>query len=143
LLSANVLGGALTTGLLTAETQGAGDQSRSQAAVENFVLNVGGNTITGTLVSTSSQCTCTTGAPVCEGGVMIALLRINGVQIAVTGVNQTVNLPGGGSVIINEQTFTGSGNARGITVNGVRVSIPGVSDVTLAQAHSDIVCATQ
>ncbi|MBA3568907.1 MAG: hypothetical protein H0W28_06085, partial [Pyrinomonadaceae bacterium] len=42
LLSANVLGGALTTGLLNATTLGAGDQSRSQAQVENLFLMVGG-----------------------------------------------------------------------------------------------------
>jgi hypothetical protein len=81
---------------------------------------------------------------------MIAILRINGVQIPIAGVNQTVNLPGGGSVVINEQIRTGSGNTGSITVNGVRIFIPSVipgtpavADVTLAQAHSDIVCATQ
>ncbi|MBA4184939.1 MAG: hypothetical protein H0X49_13175 [Acidobacteria bacterium] len=81
---------------------------------------------------------------------MIAILRINGVQIPIAGVNQTVNLPGGGFVIINEQILTGSGNTGSITVNGVRIFIPSVipgtpavADVILAQAHSDIVCATQ
>ncbi len=45
---------------------------------------------------------------------------------------------------------TGSGNAGAITVNGVHIFIPPVipgtspvADVILAQAHSDIVCATQ
>ncbi len=152
LQSASVLVGALTTGLLNASTQGAGNESRSQARVENLNLNVGGNIITGVIVQTNSQCTCpaTAGGPVCTGGVMIVNLRINGVEIGVTGgVNQTVSIPGGGSVIINEQTFTGSGNSRGITVNGVRVVVPGlipgtppVSDVILASAHSDIVCPT-
>jgi hypothetical protein len=81
---------------------------------------------------------------------MIAILRINGVQIPIAGVNQTVNLPGGGFVIINEQISTGSGNVGSLTVNGVRIFIPPVipgtppvADVILAQAHSDIVCATQ
>ncbi|MEJ7699210.1 MAG: choice-of-anchor P family protein [Pyrinomonadaceae bacterium] len=151
LLSASVLNGALTTGLLEANTQGAGDQSRSQATVENFILNVGGNTFTGVLVADASQCTCTGGGfHRCEGGVMIAILRINGVQIPIAGINQTVNLPGGGFVIINEQILTGSGNTGSITVNGVRIFIPSVipgtpavADVILAQAHSDIVCATQ
>ena len=136
------MGGALVTGLLSATTQGAGDQSRSQATVENFVLNVGGQTITGVLVATSSQCTCTAGGPICEGGVLIATLRINGVFIPISGVNQTIPLPGGGFVVINEQTPSGSGNFRAITVNGVRVVIPGLSDVILASASSDINCGT-
>ncbi|MCA1603073.1 MAG: hypothetical protein LC776_16035, partial [Acidobacteria bacterium] len=78
LLSANVLGGALVTGLLNAETQGAGDQSRSLSSVENFILNVGGQTLTGVIVQTISQCTCTAGGPICEGDVEIGTLRING-----------------------------------------------------------------
>jgi len=149
LLSASVLGGALTTGLLNAETQGAGDQSRSLSSVENFILNVGGNTITGVLVQTISQCTCTAGGPICEGGVMIANLRINGVFIPISGVNQTINLPGGGFVVINETTRSGSGNFRDITVNGVRIFIPpvipgtpAVANVILASAYSDINCGT-
>jgi len=150
LASGNVLGGALTTGLLDAITQGAGDQSRSQAIVANLNLNVGGNTITSDLVPASSQCTCTTGeSPVCDGGVMIANLRINGVFIPIAGVNQTVNLAGGGTVVINEHIRTGAGNAASLTVNGVRVSIPpliagtpAVANVILAAARSEISCGT-
>ncbi len=145
LLSANVLNGALTTGLLNANTQGAGDQSRSQATVETLNSLVGGNIIMADLVASSSQCTCTTGGPICEGSIQIANLRINGVQIAIIdqAVNQTVNLPGGGMVIINQQIRTGSGNTAGITNNGLRVIIPGIADEIIASAHSDIICATQ
>ncbi len=80
---------------------------------------------------------------------MIATLRINGVQIAISGVNQTIPLPGGGFVVINEQTPSGSGNFRAITVNGVRVFIPplipgtpAVADIILSSASSDITCGT-
>jgi len=104
-------------------------------------LNVGGNTITGVIVATSSQCTCTAEGPICEGGVQIGNLRINGDQIPISGVNQTIPLPGG-FVVINEQMPSGSGNFRAITVNGVRVVIPGVTDVILASASSDITCGT-
>ncbi len=144
LASANVLGGALTTGLLNATTQAAGDQSRSQAQVANLNLTTGGNSITGDLVPASSQCTCTTGGPVCVGGIYIANLRVNGAQIAIVdqAVNQTVNLPGGGTLVYNEQIRTGAGNAASLTVNGVHVRIPAVSDVTISSAQSGIVCAT-
>ena len=143
--SGNLFGGALTTGLLDATTQAGGDQSRSQAIVANLNLNVGGNTITSDLVPASSQCTCPEngGPPVCEGGVLIANgLRINGVVIPIAGVNQMVNLPGGGSVVINEHIRTGAGNTASLTVNGVHVIIPAVADVIISSAHSDIVCGT-
>ncbi len=74
---------------------------------------------------------------------MIDNLRINGEFIPVAGVNQMVNLPSGGVVIINEQIRTGAGNSAGITVNGVHVIIPGEADIIISAAHSDIVCATQ
>ncbi|MDQ3749725.1 MAG: hypothetical protein M3367_12075, partial [Acidobacteriota bacterium] len=151
LVSGNLFGGALTTGALDAITQGAFDQSRSQAIVENLNLTVGGNTITSDIVAESSQCTCTAGGPICEGG-LFGNLRINGGTIAITGqANQTVNLAGGGTVIINEQIRTGAGNAASLTANGVRVSIPDDptvagdqgANVILSSAHSDISCGTQ
>ncbi|MBA3569875.1 MAG: hypothetical protein H0W28_11135, partial [Pyrinomonadaceae bacterium] len=51
-------------------------------------------------------------------------------------------LPGGGFVVINETTRSGSGSFMAITVNGVRLVIPGLSDVILASASSDINCGT-
>ncbi|MBA3571279.1 MAG: hypothetical protein H0W34_04770 [Pyrinomonadaceae bacterium] len=73
---------------------------------------------------------------------MIANLRINGVFIPISGVNQTINLPGGGFVIINEQIRTGSGSSAAITVNGVHVIIPAEADVIISSAYSDITCGT-
>jgi len=80
---------------------------------------------------------------------MIANLRINGVFIPISGVNQTINLPGGGFVIINEQIRTGSGSSAAITVNGLHVFIPpvipgtpAVADVIISSAYSDITCGT-
>ena len=144
LMSANVLGGALTTGLLNANTQGAGDQSRSQATVETLNLTAGGNTITADIVASSSQCTCTTGGAACQGSIQIANLRINGGVISIVdqGVNQRVDLPGGGFLIYNEQLRTGTGNMAGITNNGLHVIITGVADDIISSAHSDISCAT-
>ncbi len=149
LVSGNLFGGALTTGALDAITQGAGDQSRSQAIVYNLYLNVG-DIITSDVLAESSQCTCfDSGPPICEGG-LFGNLRINGMTVAITGQpNQTVNLSGGGTGIINEQTRTSSGNAASITANGLHVFIPpllpgtpAVADIILSSAHSDISCGT-
>jgi hypothetical protein len=144
LMSANVLGGMLTTGLLNASTQGAGEQSRSQATVETLNLTAGGNTITADIVASSSQCTCGAGGAVCEGSIQIANLRINGnvTPIVDQGVNQRVDLPGGGFLIYNEQIRTGSGNTAGITNNGLHIVIPGAADDIISSARSGISCAT-
>ncbi len=141
LASGNLFGGALTTGELEVTTQGAGDQSRSQAIVENLYLNVGGNTFTSGILSESSLCTCTANGPVCEGGLFGNLL-INDVAVTITGQpNQTVNLAGGGTVIINEHISGSFADYMRMTANGVRVNIPGTANVILASAHSDLNCA--
>jgi len=142
--SGNLFGGALTTGRLDAIIQGAFDQTRSQAIVENLNLMAGGNLITADLVPASSQCTCLeSGPPVCDGGVMIAVLRINGVQIPIgTTANQTVSLAGGGTVVINEQIRTGQGNAASLTVNALHVNIFAVANIFISSAQSGISCGT-
>ncbi len=140
--SGNLFGGALTTGELSATIQGTDIQSRSQAIVYNLNLNVGGNNIASDAVAVSSQCTCTNNGPICEGG-LFGNLRINGANIAITGQpNQTITLQGGGTVIINEQIPTGSGNNAAITINGVHVIIPGLADVIISSARSNIVCGS-
>ncbi|MDQ3748273.1 MAG: hypothetical protein M3367_04530 [Acidobacteriota bacterium] len=142
LASGNLFGGALTTGELEATTQGAGDQSRSQAVVANLYLNVGGNTFTSVILSESSQCSCTANGPSCVGGLFGNLL-INDVAVTITGqANQTVNLQPSGTVIINEQIRTGAGNTASLTANGLHIIIPGQADIILSSAHSDISCAT-
>ncbi len=129
----------LTTGELDATTQGGGDQSRSQAIVADLFLNVGGNTFTSVIVAESSQCTCTANGPVCEAG-LFGNISVNGVAVAITGQpNQRVNLQPG-SLIINEQIFTGSGSTAGITANGLHVNLPGMDEVIISSAQSGITC---
>jgi hypothetical protein len=143
LASANVLGGALTTGPLNANTQGAGEQSRSQGITEGLNLMVNGNTITSSIVSESSQCTCTTGGPICEGG-FFGNLSINGVPIAITGQpNQRVNLPVRGFITINEQIITGGGVFQQIKAKGLRIFVPGDANADISSADSKIVCSPQ
>ncbi len=73
---------------------------------------------------------------------MIANLRINGVFIPIAGINQKVDLPNGGFVLINEHIRTGTGNTASLTVNGVHVIISAEADVIISSARSDILCTT-
>jgi uncharacterized Zn-binding protein involved in type VI secretion len=118
-----MLGGALRTGPLNANTQGAGEQSRAQGIVEDLNMMVDGNTITSNIVSESSQCTCTTGGPICESS-FFGNLSINGVPIAITGQpNQRVNLPVRGFITINEQRITGGGVFQQIKTKGLNIFV--------------------
>jgi hypothetical protein len=66
------------------------------------------------------------------------------VSVPILGTpNQVVGgLPGGLTVIINEQIITSSGGTNSITVNALHItsSLPGV-EVIIASSHSDITCA--
>ncbi len=145
LLTGSLLGGTLTTSNLDATTQAAFDQSRSQAIVQNLTFLINGEVITASLIPVSTQCTCPAAntPPDCAGGVMIDNLRLNGTFIPITLVpNQTVQMPNGGQLIINEQVRTASGNGGTLTINGVHVSIPGISDVIFSRSESGIFCGS-
>jgi hypothetical protein len=137
LLEANVPG-VLTAQVLHAATLGMGDRSRSEASVADLNLTIGGNTISAAFLQSRALASC---GPTLTGSSEIAVLVINGDAIVVSGEpNQTINLPLGGQVIINEQTKTQNGSYGAIDVNVLHIIIPGVADVKIASVHADIKC---
>ncbi len=144
-------GGAQQTSLLTASvpqlisaevlhatTVGQGDRSRSEASVASVNLTVGGNTISADLLMARAMAVCASGGPSANGSSEIVGLVVNGQTIAVGGQpNQPVALPGGGSIIVNEQNSSRAGD---ITVNALHVIVPGAADVVISSAHADITC---
>jgi hypothetical protein len=129
----------LTAEVAHASTVGQGDRSRSDASVAALTLTAGGNTVGASFLTASATAVCGPGGGSATGHSELAELVINEQHVVVTGApNQTVMLPGGGAVIINEQTSNGPGD---ITVNALHVMVPGVADVIIASAHADITCA--
>ncbi len=142
--SSNSFENLLITGELDANTQAAGDQSRSQAIVENLYFTLNGDIFTSVIVSqfSSSTCLAANSPPVTDGAIFGNLL-MNGVLIPITGEpNQRVNLSGSGYVIINEQTITRSGNSAELVANGFHFIVPGQADVIIASAQSGIFCGS-
>ena len=136
LLSANAAG--VGAQVLHATTIGQGDRSRSEASVASLSVTAGTNSVSATFLMARAIAMCGSGGASASGDSEIADLVINGQQIAVSGQpNQTVPLPGGGTVIINEQS---SGRQGDITVDALHVNVPGVADVVVASAHADITC---
>ncbi len=138
LLSASVPN-LLSVNVLHATTVGQGDRSRSEASVADLSLTLGGNSISADFVMSSAMAVCTSNGPATSGSSELANLVINGQTITVSGApNQTISLPAGGQVVINEQKSGGPGD---ITVNALHVSISGVADVVISSAHADVTCA--
>jgi hypothetical protein len=66
---------------------------------------------------------------------------VAGQSIAVSP-NLSLSLPGGISVIVDQQTSSSSGaNSGSITVNALHITGPAGLDIVVASAHSDITCA--
>ncbi len=150
-------GGSLQTSLLTvnvpglasaqvahATTIGQGNNSSSEASIADLNLTVAGNTVTADLLMANAMAKCSSNsAPSVSGSSDIVALVVNGQAIFVSGQpNQTITLPNGGQIIINEQSSSISGNTGSITVNALHVIIPGVADVVVSSAHSDITCVS-
>lgn len=145
LLDASVPG-LLSAQVLHASTVAQGDNARSMASVADLALTVAGSSISASFVRASARASCGGAKASVSGSSEVVALTINGSTTTVSGeVGQTVPLPGGGSVIINEQTTGTSANGSGgeITVTALHVIVPGLADVIVSRAHADIACAGQ
>ena len=128
----------LSVNVVHATTVAMGDASRSEAAVANLNLTVAGNNIGASFLMSRAEAHC---SPAVFGNSDILELVINNQTVAVSGApNQTISLPGGGTVTINEQSQSVQGNQAGITVTALHVIVPGLADVAIARAHADITC---
>ena len=153
LLKANALGGTLTTGTLQATASGQGDQSDSEAIVENLSLNLLGLvSVQASLIQADASAACTaSGNAVVAGSSQLVGLVANGQTINISGTrNQTIslNIPGLSlaKIVINEQTRSQSNETGAITINALHITLVNllritVADVIISSAHADITCA--
>jgi hypothetical protein len=129
-------------GLLSGEVAhataiGGGSATRSQASVADLSVTVAGMTIGADFVMARANADCGSLGPTVSGNTEIDGLVVNGLPIFVTGSpNQTVSLPGGGQLILNEQTSSVQSQTGSITVNALHVSVPLVSDTVIASGFA-------
>jgi hypothetical protein len=136
LLNLNVLGFA-TIGLLQGTTSGSGSQSTSAASLASVSVPIVG--LTADVVKSTSTAQCSGTTPSVSGSSQLVNVQVLGLPISAPTPNVAIVLPGGISVILNEQTSTVNGNQGSITVNALHVTGPGI-DIVVASAESDITC---
>jgi hypothetical protein len=136
LLNLNVLGLA-TIGLLQGTTSGSGNQSTSQSSLASVSLPIVG--LSADIVKSQSTAQCNGATPSVSGSSELVNVTLLGLPVSAPTPNVAIVLPGGISVLLNEQTSTVSGNQGSITVNAIHVTGPGI-DVVVASAESDITC---
>lgn len=135
--TANVAGIA-SADTLRSSTAGSGSNSQSQSTLQD--VNLLNGLVAATAVQSNSSATCNGGTASTTGNAQLVGLTVAGQPILVSNPNLSISLPGGISVIIDQQTSSSGGNAGSITVNAVHVTGPGI-DIVVASAQSDITCS--
>ena len=127
--------GLATVEVLHATTVGQDNSSRSEASVANVNLTMLGNNIRSDFLMARANANCGTGGATVGGSSEIAGLVVNGQSVVVTGSpNQTISLPGGVMIILNEQVSSVQGGNGSISVNALHVTAPGVADALVSTA---------
>ena len=135
--SVNVLGLA-SADALKSTSSGSGTSSQSQSSVAN--LSLMGGLVAADVVKSNSKATCSGGQASVTGSAEIVGLVAAGQSILVSNPNLAISLPGGISLIVNEQTSSSGGNSGSITVNALHVKGPSI-DIVVASAQSGIICS--
>ena len=134
--SVNVLGLA-SADALKSTSSGSGTSSLSQSSVAN--LSLMGGLVAANVVKSNTSATCSSGQGSVTGSAEIVGLVAAGQSILVSNPNLAISLPGGISLIVNEQTRSSGGNSGSITVNALHVKGPSI-DIIVASAQSGITC---
>jgi len=137
LASLNVLGLA-SADALKSTTSGSGTSSQSQSSVA--ALSLLGGLVAADVVKSNSSATCSGGQATVTGNAEVVGLVAAGQSVLVSNPNLAISLPGGISLIVNEQTSSPSGNTGSITVNALHVKGPSI-DIVVASAQSGITCS--
>jgi hypothetical protein len=136
LTNLNVLG-LVSVGLLQGTTSGSGDEATSQASLVSVSV---ASLLTADVIKSQTTATCNGTTPSVSGSSDLVNVTVLGLPVAAPMPNVSLVVPGGISVVLNEQIRSTSGSQGSITVNAVHVTGPGI-DIVIASAESDINCA--
>jgi hypothetical protein len=135
--SVNVAGIA-SADLLSSSTSGSGSSSQSQSTLAD--ANLLNGLVTATIVKSNSSASCSNGQASTSGNAQLVGLTVAGQSILASNPNLSLSLPGGISVIINQQTSSSGGTSGSMTVNALHVTGPSI-DIVVASAQSGITCS--
>lgn len=122
---------------LSSSTSGSGSSSQSQSTLAD--VNLLNGLVAVTAVKSNSSATCSGGTASVSGNAQLVGLTVAGQSILVSNPNLSISLPGGISVIINQQMSSSGGTSGSITVNALHVTGPAI-DIVVGSAQSDITC---
>jgi trimeric autotransporter adhesin len=134
------LAGIVSADALKSSTSGSGSSSQSQSTLQDVSLLNG--LVSATEVESNSSVSCSSsGQASASGNAQLVGLTVAGQSIPVSSPNFSVSLPGGISVIINQQTSSSGGTSGSMTVSALHVTGPAI-DIVVASANSGITCSS-
>lgn len=136
LAGVNVLG-LVSAEVLSSATSGSGTSSQSQSSVVN--LSLLGGLVAADVVKSNSGASCSGGQAGLTGSSELVGLIVAGQPVLVANPNLAISLPGGITVIVNEQTSSPAGNTGTMTVNALHITGPSI-EIVVASAQSGITC---
>jgi len=136
LVSVNIIG-LVSAEALSSAASGSGTTSQSQSSVAN--LNLLGGLITADVVRSNASAACSGTQVTPTGNSELVNLTVAGTPIVAANPNLAISVPGGISVIVNEQSSSSGGNTGSMTVNALHVTGPSI-DIVVASARSGITC---
>src|SRR5207249_10827436 len=89
-------------------------------------VNLLNGLVAASVVKSNSSATCSGGQASTSGSAQLVGLTVAGQSILVSNPNLSITLPGGISVIINQQTSSSGGTSGSVTVNALHVTGPSI-----------------
>lgn len=131
------IGSVATVRALFAQTNNGPREAEARSGAAEAVITIpGAPTIRASALTSRAAATCGTGKapPTLSGSSNVLFVQI-GDSAPIVNVSdpQTIPLPGGGQVLLNQQTVAGNE----ITQRALRVEVPGVGTVTVAESRAD------
>ena len=127
----------LSAEVLRSATTGTTDSAASSTSLANVTVLPGhAAQLTASFVMAETSAAKSSGT---TGSTQIEDLTFGGVPVAVTGLpNQVVQIPGLATLIINEQTASGSGSTKDIAVNALHLTLATGEEFVVGSATSAV-----
>lgn len=137
-LASTSVAGIASADALSSSTSGSGTSSQSQSSLAD--VNLLSGLVAATVVRSNSSATCSGSTASVSGNAELVGLTVAGQSILVSNPNLSISLPGGISVIINQQTSSSGGSSGSMTVNALHVTGPSI-DIVVGSTQSGITCS--
>ena len=133
------VGSVLTAGVMRAETHNTEIHSTSAAISHAFTREL--SVLPGTPAALTADAVPATVIALCDGSateLVFTNLVFGGMPIQITGVNQTVVLPGVATLIINERVESITPDGRELTSTGLHLILADGGEILVSRAHAAI-----